>query len=289
TGQVGLVVVAAALVARGMNRDWISLGAQRYARALTPALVQPAVMFAGALVVSSLIGAAVVIAVASVAWLAVSIALHPVRARASAVLEPVDGWYARFAIADQVVASSDSLLLVAIRSAREAGIYSAVYRFPNAWMIVVGLAVSAMLPGVTRRVVDDPASYPAMRRRALRFAAVGAAVVAAGSVAVAIVGPLLLGDEYRDGRVPLAILLAGAVVLTAHAPLRPLYAAVGSDRALALVTSGVALANVAGNLLVIPAYGMVGAATTTLLAQVALFAFTFVATKRFAVRREQAA
>jgi O-antigen/teichoic acid export membrane protein len=85
--------------------------------------------------------------------------------------------------------------------------------------------------------------------------------------------PVLFGDAYRSGQVPLVILLAATAVSAAAAPLHPLYLALARDRALALVSGGAAGLNLVANLLVIPPFGMTGAASTTLAAQVALLLF----------------
>ena len=59
----------------------------------------------------------------------------------------IDGWYLATSLADQVCATSDTLMLLALRSASAAGVYAAIYRFPNAWLLVLGLVVWAGLPG----------------------------------------------------------------------------------------------------------------------------------------------
>jgi len=90
-------------------------------------------------------------------------------------------------------------------------------------------------------------------------------------VAVLLV-PTIFGGAYRDGRAPLAILLAATAVTAMAAPLHPIYISMGRDRTQAGIHVGAALLNVGGNLLLIPRFGMTAAASTTVAAQVLLLA-----------------
>ncbi|MFZ4518970.1 MAG: lipopolysaccharide biosynthesis protein [Microthrixaceae bacterium] len=278
-------VLAVCVLARGLNRDWWSLGHGRGARAGVPAVVQGGGLLVAvvALAPDEVAPAATIIAVAFGAAALVSVALNRLPAGGSAAgsdgTKPaatgwvpdrslVDPWILIVSLADQVLATADTLLLALLGSTAEAGVYAAVYRLPNAWLTVLGLVVAGLVPGVTGAVAADPAAARRLRRRILRVGAVaGLSVLAVVPVAVWAV-PLLFGEAYRSGQVPAALLLLGIGVATVTAGLLPLVLALGRDKPFAGGLCAVAALNVAANLLLIPRFGPTGAASVTLGSQV---------------------
>jgi O-antigen/teichoic acid export membrane protein len=269
-GRTELGPLAITIAGRGLARDWLALGKERGWRAGAPSVIQGCVVLAAAPLVNDIGTAAWAIAVGYGVALAVSVRVNPAPKGRALGHVPVDAWILVAVLADQVAASTDTVLLAALRSAREAGIYAAVYRIPNAWMTVIGLAVIGFVPATARLVSEQPHRVIELRHRAIR---VGAAV--AGAVLLTIPGlwfavPVLFGDAFRSGRGPLAILLVATAVSALGAPLHPLYLAIGRDRTQAAITAGVATLNLISNLIVIPWAGGTGAAATTLVAQTML-------------------
>jgi O-antigen/teichoic acid export membrane protein len=269
-GRWALAPLVVTIAARGLNRDWLALGRERGARAGLPATVQGLAVMGGALLVHTSRWAAVPIAVGYGAAVVISRLSNPLPHTTSTERVPVDGWLLIAVLADQIVASTDTVLLAVLRSAREAGIYAAVYRIPNAWLTVIGLTVAGMVPATARALKNDPAAVRHLRDRALRIGAFSGAALAATIPVSYFVVPVLFGDAYRPGRVPLMILLAATAVTVAAAPLHPIYISLARDRLQAGISVGAAALNLIANLAVIPLFGMNGAATTTLAAQVFL-------------------
>jgi O-antigen/teichoic acid export membrane protein len=280
-GRPELTFLALVLAARGLNRDWLSLGLQRGACAGLPAVLQGAAMLLGtAVMASSLASAAAVVAVGYGMGLALSLVLNPRPTEPGGRQPGVDGWLLTAVLADQVTASSDTAMLAVLRSTREAGIYAAVYRIPNAWVTVIGLTVLALIPAMTRTLAYDPFRLRELRRRAL-----GAGLLAGTAIVLTIplaylLAPVLFGQQFGAGRAPLVLLLLATAVVAVAAPLQPMYVALRRDRALSVVTMATAGFNVTANTLVIPSFGMVGAATTTLMAQIVLLTALWIGTGR---------
>lgn len=277
-GFPGLVPLIACIAGRGLNRDWLALGREQGARAGVTSVTQGALIAVGVLFVGSLFGAALVIGVAYAAGALLSVLLNRLEHRRSDNWSSVEGWLLLANLSDQVFQTADTLVLAMLIGASTAGIYSAVYRAPNAWMTVVGLIITGFLPGVTRRLRSDPRQLEIMRRQALKIGGACALFVLVSIPLAYMLVPVVLGDAYEPGRGPMCILLAAAAVMTCTAGLAPIYFALRPDRLIALWLTLAAAVNVGANFVVIPRFGMNGAASVTLATQLLLSWFLFTQT-----------
>jgi O-antigen/teichoic acid export membrane protein len=278
-GFAALVPLIACIAGRGLNRDWLALGREQGTRAGITSLVQGSVLVVGVLFVGSLLGASLIIGTAYGMSALVSISLNRLAHRRAGNRPPVEGWLLLASLSDQVFQTADTLLLAILVGASAAGVYSAVYRVPNAWMTVVGLVIIGFLPGVTRRLRTDPEQIAILRRRALKIGSTLALLVVASIPVAYLLVPVVLGDAYASGRGPMCILLAGSAVMTCTAGLAPIYYAVRLDRPIALWMTIVAGVNVAANLVLIPEFGMTAAAWVTVATQLLLSCFLLVQTR----------
>ncbi len=280
-----LLPLAACIAGRGLNRDWFALGRERGVRAGIPPLVQGALLCAGVLFVSGLLGASLAVGLAYGIGTLLSVLLNrlPQPRPLGTGQTSVEGWLLLAMLSDQVFLTIDTLLLAALVNTSTAGIYSAIYRLPNAWMTAVGLLITGLLPGVTRRLHDDPDRLREMRGRALqiglRFALLVLVSIPVGYWLV----PIVLGPAYTSGQVPMVILLVGSALMTATAGLAPIYYAIHPDKHIALWMAMTGTLNLVANVIVIPTYGMVGAACVTVASQVLLSGFLFLRTRVRAV------
>jgi O-antigen/teichoic acid export membrane protein len=281
-GVIGLVAaslvpIAITILCRGLNRDWVSLGRGRGARAGSSSVVQGLSLVAGAAVLAGghVAGAAWVLAAGYAIGAAASIALNGLprgvagaSRRRTAVRDP---WIAVLQVADQLLLTADTTLLVLLASARAAGIYAAVCRISSAMLTAQGLIVAGLVPGTTRLVAGaGPDVVVAMRRRCLRTGRWVAGAVVVGSPAALSLLPRVFGDAFADGRTALAVLLAGVAVSACTITLFPLALATGRDRRVALGAVVAAAGNVVANLLVIPRWSYHGAAVVMLASQCAI-------------------
>jgi O-antigen/teichoic acid export membrane protein len=79
----------------------------------------------------------------------------------------------------------------------------------------------------------------------------------------------LFGEEFRAGRWALAILGIGRLLNVAFGPVKALALMTGQERATAWIMGAVALLNVVLNLVLVPFWGIIGAATATAISTVA--------------------
>ncbi len=273
SGHAAVAPMALAVAARGAGRDWVALGESRRRDAAVPLLVQGALVCAGVLLTSSVFSGACAIAVGHFMGLIVSIRLNPIMSGRSLGRVVVDSWYLLAGIADQVLVSSDTILLALMRTTAEAGVYASVYRLPLAWITVIGLCTTAAVPIVTDGVRSGRILGSVAHQRADWAAlALTAALVPVAIVGLVVVGPLFGGD-FVVGRSALLILFVATAATTASAPYRVLYTAFGSDRRVGLITTIAAFVNFIANIAVIGRWGMEGAAATTLLTQVGMLVF----------------
>ena len=273
SGNLAVAPMVVTVLARGCGRDWIALGESRRLDAALPLLVQGTLVCTAVLFTPSIFFAACAIAFGHGAGLLLSLHLNPVSGGRGVAEVAVDSWYLIAGLADQALVSSDTILIVAIQSSVEAGIYASVYRLPLAWLTVIGLCTAAAVPMAAEAVRSRRVESADAHRYADRAAIVGAiATIPVTAVAVVVLVPLF-GEDFAAGRDALLILFVATFFTTASAPYRVLYTAFASDRVVAMATVVAAGVNVAANLAVIGRWGIEGAAATTLLTQFAMFVF----------------
>lgn len=282
SGHVATAPLALTIVGRGLGRDWLALGEERGIRAGIPSAAQGAAAVILCLLASSVSTAAWALGAAYAIAAFISVRLNPLPSRADEVVGErggVDPWFLILLVADQVYASADVILISILLSTSDAGIYAAVYRFPNALVTILGLTVMGLLPGLTRVVTTGSRQFADLRRRALRIGAIAAGIVVITIPLAWIAVPIAFGSAYDPGQGPLVLLLLATAFPAFTVGLQPLYFAARREQPLALFAVGVAVLNVVINLLVIPSYGLMGAATVTLISQALVAAFYVLGTR----------
>jgi O-antigen/teichoic acid export membrane protein len=270
-GHGEMIPVVSVIAMLGLSRDWVAIGRHQGTRAAVPTMVQGAVFVGTA---AALVGQgrpALAVGAGYAASAAASVLLNPVRTEridpASDVqLEP---WMMGAVMTNQVLSSADTLVLTLFASSTTVGIYSAVYRLPNAWMAGVSILAGALLP-LTARASAHPEQFERLRRSAFRVSISAALLLAALTPVITLAVPRLFGPAFEPGQGPVAVLLLATSVATAAAPLHQFFLAKGSDRRYAAILSASAATLVIAGLVLIPAFGMMGAASATLIAHVAL-------------------
>lgn len=198
----------------------------------------------------------------------------------------------------------DQILLGRLAGLDETAAYAIAMRFAEIWLVVPGTLMASLFPAIVRARENAPATYQA-RLQLLCDVLVWVAIAAA--VCVHLAGPfvlnLLLGPGYERAGPVLVLLFWSAVwVFFATARTRWLVAD-GHMRPILLVEALAFVASLAANLVLIPAYGSIGAgvaaiaaiAAANLLAalvspqiraSLAVFAVSLAAPVRLLVRRE---
>ncbi|MDQ1423334.1 MAG: hypothetical protein QOD72_832 [Acidimicrobiaceae bacterium] len=270
-GQPRLMPLVVMLLCIGLNRDWIALGREKGARSGFPAFVQGLVMM-GAAFVSSASQPALAPTLAYAVGLGLSILLNRLPPVAPGGETFIDGWMLMAVLANQVLSSADTFLIAVFLSTSSAGIYAAVYRIPNGWLALLVIIRGGLLPLATTIRRDHPEQFAGLRRSSLRWSARGAIGLVVLIPVFYMAIPIVFGHQYDSGRWPAVVLLGSTAVATAGAPLHHLYLAFGDDRPYAWYLFGAAGLNVALNVVLIPLFGLMGAASATLAANCLLVA-----------------
>jgi O-antigen/teichoic acid export membrane protein len=172
------------------------------------------------------------------------------------------------AVASMLVAAYgriDQFLVFTLAGSRDAGLYSAMYRVLDSWAFLPGSLLTTLGPLLA-------ASWPADRRRLLAASRLAAEYLTIGSLGIlalvlATADPLvkaLFGADFADAAPALPV-LAGAFVAIAYGYLSDnLLLVLNLQRRLLVIALGGLCVNVAANALLIPPYGFMAAAWTTL-------------------------
>ena len=177
----------------------------------------------------------------------------------------------------------DLLIVAALTSARQAGLYSLSTSLGE---IVFVAAVTISQTGL-HRITEDPPEAAArfteafMRRLVMLSAGVAALVAAAAYPAVV----LLYGHDWVGSVLPLSILVVAAVAVTLAGPAQAYLVREGRLRDISAITLGSLAGNVALNFALIPPLGISGAAVASLVTYWALGLLLAARFRRLAVTR----
>lgn len=162
----------------------------------------------------------------------------------------------------------DVVMLGFIATDRDVGLYSAAYRLTFLLMSVTASLSSVYLPSYARAFSGDPVAFRRLVETSLvTSAAVGAPLVAG---AVVLAGPLLtllFGADYAAAGTALQLLAMSVGVIFFHWSSSAVLVASHRTGQQARIQGAAAAVNVALNLLLIPRLGIVGAAASTLVAE----------------------
>lgn len=163
----------------------------------------------------------------------------------------------------------DTVLLGFISGSEAVGWYGAAYKPITAILAVPVTYFLGLFPTLSRTFKEDSITFSGIVTRSLRILAIFAFPVGVGGIFMA--GPivaLLFGPDYTNSVLPLRILsLAASLIILRGTFRQALNAAGRQDLDLRCAGASVGL-NVGLNLLLIPQYGIVGAAITTVVAEV---------------------
>ena len=174
----------------------------------------------------------------------------------------------------QIYYSADSIMLGYIRSTAAVGEYAVAYKLPLALIGFATIWVAALYPHASALSERDPDT---LGRQVGTFASVS--IVAALALGVGVtfgsdgLMPLLFGDAFDDAQTPFILLTWAAAVIVVSVNFGNVLLACGDERRYAIGVSAGALANVAINVVTIPAFGTTGAACATIAAELLVLVY----------------
>jgi O-antigen/teichoic acid export membrane protein len=177
----------------------------------------------------------------------------------------------------------DTVILGVMRSDAEVGWYGASYRLYEGLTYAPGALSAVLTPRLSSLFMSDRGGHRALLHRTLA-ASVGLGLLLGGLTwfFAGWMVPFIYGDAFQPGVAPLQILAGGSVFIFATWILHAGAISVNLDRRLLTTTIVSLTANVALNIVLIPRYGMSGAAWATVIAEALTAAMLFVQVERAA-------
>ena len=165
----------------------------------------------------------------------------------------------------------DIVMLKAIASTDEAGLYSAAYRVMEIFSSLPRVVFYVTFTRFARYYATDPDRLPEQIYKANRLLVglVLPVIIIAGFLQTTLV-QALYGDDFSPSVQSLAILLPNIAVMIFAELLQQFMAATGREKLLPTILLGAVITNLATNAILIPILGAVGAAIATLFSEFVL-------------------
>lgn len=173
-----------------------------------------------------------------------------------------------------VYTTADTLMLGWLRGTAEVGQYAVAYKLPFAILAFAALWGQVLFPHFSALATRSSTELREQLGLFATISLVGSLPLLAGAI---IVGPGLIpelfGAQYRPAGTPFVLLVAAAALALFTVNLGTALMASDDERHYAMALSLGAALNVVTNLVVIPPFGMTGAACATIAAEVAVLAY----------------
>ena len=175
----------------------------------------------------------------------------------------------------------DTILLEMLSSDLQVGWYSAGYKLFEALLIFPMIICQAVSPQLSRLFVSDKAEHRNLMRRIFKFAfIISVVVIGCGLIIADDLIVFLYGANYQPAAAGLRILLIGFIFSFLHFVLHAVLISIDQQSALARMSSIGLLFNIIANLLLIPRYGLIGAAAATVASECLIFVLGYNFLKR---------
>jgi O-antigen/teichoic acid export membrane protein len=169
----------------------------------------------------------------------------------------------------QLYHSADIIILGFTDPGVQLGYYTGAYRIINVLTILPGLFYVIFLPDLTK-ITENFFQSMVTKKYIIIQVMSGIAITGIFFISPSTIIHLLLGEEYLPAELSFRILLVNVFLVFVNVALAHLFIAWGRHKIyLLIVTSGAGI-NVVCNVLLIPQYGIVGAAIATVCAEIAV-------------------
>jgi len=193
--------------------------------------------------------------------------------RGGLILARQSGYITVSRVMRSLIVTFDVILLGILATRRDVGLYSAGYRICFLMSAIAVATHVVYLPAVTRSSLIGPAALHEILQRSVALTATVMLPLVAGAVVLA--GPvlgLLFGDTFVAGSPALRLVALSVALFALHGTTRSIFVAHHQTRLEAAIFAVAAAVNIGLNFLLIPTFGIVGAAFATLMAEALIFA-----------------
>jgi O-antigen/teichoic acid export membrane protein len=180
-----------------------------------------------------------------------------------------------------IITNTDIAMLGLMRTNGEVGLYSAAFRINAVAIVPVGLVLAAFFPSLSESFSRGrEAMVECARQSSTAILFAGVPVIAGGILFSAEILSVLFGPQFDGARTTLILLMVSALALHARFMFDPGLLAWNAERTHMKIALAGAAVNVILNLVFIPAYGIEGAATASLLSHLCAAVAFAIAFKR---------
>ena len=173
--------------------------------------------------------------------------------------------------------NADIVMLSFFKGAGAVGVYSAAYNLYLSLGVVTSIYMGAAFPVLARLFKSSPEGIRTAYRKSLKFLLIIAVPVSFGAVLLSSeIMTFLYGREFSPAAAPFAILASVTPFFYLNAFFGHFFAAAGKIRDSFVLFCAACLLNVGLNLLLIPRYGYIGAAVSTVVSETLYFALAAV-------------
>lgn len=185
------------------------------------------------------------------------------------------------AVMIMVYYTADSLMLGWLEDVETVGQYAVAYKLPLAVLAFAALWGQVLLPHFSALAERSRIELREQTGFFASISLVGTLPLIAGALVVGPdLVPELFGEEFEPAGTPFVLLMAAAALVLFTVNYGTAAIAVGDERHYAVAVTLGATLNIAANLVVIPLFGMTGAACATIGAEVVVFAYVYARLRR---------
>jgi len=167
-----------------------------------------------------------------------------------------------------LIFNCDLLVLKYLHGNASVGLYAASYQLIS-FLINMAWAYShSLLPALTQASTANGARHALYHTSLAQSFAVGAPLAVGGALLSSALIALVFGEQYSESAAPLAILVASVPFLLYKDVAMVALIVAGRENVVLRMTAIAVVFNLVGNLIFVPRYGMIGAASTTLATEV---------------------
>ena len=193
--------------------------------------------------------------------------------------------FGAYAITAVVYSYLGTIVLSALESPQEVGWYSAGYKVYEGLTMFPAVLGAVLLPRLSRLFTSDRERHTTLSVRVLKYLALSTLpiLISFGILAEDLV-VLLYGGDFLPATSVLRILLGAATLMFLNVVLNAILISANREKAVLWSAAGGLLAMGAANLILIPRYGMTGAAVSSVAGEVCILAALLANMRRYIFR-----
>jgi O-antigen/teichoic acid export membrane protein len=181
------------------------------------------------------------------------------------------------AIIVEVYVYADTIMLGILKNDTEVGLFTAAFKIYEGLTILPLILYQAFSPHLSRLFKQDMSEHFKLGKRVIKFSVMISIPVTVCGIALSNkIIPLLYGEQFHKASIGLMIMLLGFMFTCLNYAVHAILISIDQQKILAPLMFIGLMINVGINLILIPRYGYLGAASTTVIATMMVFILGYV-------------